>query len=252
MSTKGKDAVFDQPHAISLADAQWLVVRKLLERLMLENDIRRACDVGCGVGVFSQRLAALGIDVLGVDGREENVAEAGLRCPNCRFEVGDVQSSAVRKIGSFDLVFCFGLLYHLENPFAALRNLAAMTNNILFLSTRFVPGEKCSYVLYDEGAGRDQSLNYVAVIPSRPAFLRMLYEVGFANVYGVNELPRHEEFIGSQNLVPCRTLMVASRNELDHVWLKKENCPRGASKSLWDPSARSSFARHVCRKLVKK
>ena len=65
--------------------------------------------------------------MLGVDGRQENVEEAQRRFPQIPFRICNAQESALRDLGRFDLVFCFGLLYHLENPLIAIRQLCAMT-----------------------------------------------------------------------------------------------------------------------------
>ena len=43
----------------------------------------------------------------------------------------NVEDPQVRELGASDLVLCPGLLYHLENPFQAIRNLHALTARIL-------------------------------------------------------------------------------------------------------------------------
>lgn len=86
-----------------------------------------ALDAGAGVGFFSETLRSCGLNVCGFDGRPENVCEARKRFPGIPFEWGDIQDRSILELGKFDLVLCFGLLYHLENPLAAIRNLRELT-----------------------------------------------------------------------------------------------------------------------------
>jgi 2-polyprenyl-3-methyl-5-hydroxy-6-metoxy-1,4-benzoquinol methylase len=119
--------VFDMPHATRFTDARTAFLDRWFKPLVTRERFTTAIDVGCGVGYFADYLKALGLDVVGVDGREENVAEAQRRVRGARFVTGDAQDRAIRDLGVFDVVLCVGLLYHLENPFAAVRNLHALT-----------------------------------------------------------------------------------------------------------------------------
>ena len=48
---------------------------------------------------------------------------------------GDVESLNGTVTGTFDVVYCYGLLYHLENPAAALSAMAARCRDLLLLET---------------------------------------------------------------------------------------------------------------------
>ncbi|MGO7770990.1 hypothetical protein ACC736_39985, partial [Rhizobium ruizarguesonis] len=76
-------------------------------------------------------------------------------------------------------VFCFGLLYNLENPFAAIRNLHRITEQYLFIETQIALGEGNDLVLVSEGQNQTQGLKFNALIPSRRALVKMLYVAGF-------------------------------------------------------------------------
>src|SRR5258708_37344190 len=104
-------------------------MRRLKPALGLSN----AVDAGCGVGFFSQTLAECGLNVCGLDGRGENVAEARRRFPHISFEQGDIEERAILQLGRFDLVLCFGLLYHLENTLRAVRNVRGLTVKCVWL-----------------------------------------------------------------------------------------------------------------------
>jgi len=61
------------------------------------------------------------------------VTEARRRFPHIPFEQADVEERAILELGKFDLVLCFGLLYHLENPLLAIRNLRGLTEKCLLV-----------------------------------------------------------------------------------------------------------------------
>ena len=44
------------------------------------------------------------------------------------------------ELGEFDLVLCFGLLYHLENPMRTIRHLRALTGQGLLLESMSLRG----------------------------------------------------------------------------------------------------------------
>jgi 2-polyprenyl-3-methyl-5-hydroxy-6-metoxy-1,4-benzoquinol methylase len=81
-------------------------------------------DAGCGIGMISEILYALGANVSGVDASEAAIEEAANRCPGGgKFVVGSlVNFSFARK---FDAIFCLDVLYHVlddENWQAVLNN----------------------------------------------------------------------------------------------------------------------------------
>jgi 2-polyprenyl-3-methyl-5-hydroxy-6-metoxy-1,4-benzoquinol methylase len=102
--------------------------------------LRTALDVGCGLGHFSGLLHSSGLQVSAVDGRQGNVEEGRRRYPQVSFRKFDAEDYALRELGKFDLVFCFGLLYHLENPMLTIRHLQAMTKTLLLVEAVTFPG----------------------------------------------------------------------------------------------------------------
>jgi len=151
-------------------------------------------DAGCGVGFFSHTLAECGLNVCGFDGTRRNVTEARRRFPHIPFEQADVEERAILELGKFDLVLCFGLLYHLENPLLAIRNLRGLTEKCLLVESMCLTEEKASMLLREEPSQEDQSLSDVAWYPSESSLVKMLYRAGFGKVYRVTPLPDHEDF----------------------------------------------------------
>ena len=175
--------------------------------------IDSALDVGCGLGDFSGFLSQFGIPrVVGVDGRTENIAEAQKRHVGPLFQVADAEE--LPELGCFDLVLCFGLLYHLENPIRAIRKLQAATSKVLLLESMCIHAQEPRLELMDEATHNNQGLNYLAMYPSEPALVKMLHRSGFSFVYGFRTLPNNEFYRTSKWRVRMRTMMLASRIEL--------------------------------------
>src|SRR5205807_1289525 len=70
---------------------------------------------------FAIEFARLGAEVLGIEGREENVAVARRHAERLGLErlellQGDVRALSRADTGGFDVVLCLGLLYHLDFP----------------------------------------------------------------------------------------------------------------------------------------
>lgn len=86
---------------------------------------RRVLDGGCGTGYFVEHFLARGADVTGVDLTDVSAQQLARRFPDARFEVGDL--SEWRPTGTYDLVSCFDVLYHIVDDARwdrALTNLA--------------------------------------------------------------------------------------------------------------------------------
>lgn len=220
-------------------------IGKFLAQARQEMVLTSALDVGCGIGDFSKFLADLDFRVLGLDGREENVAEARRRNPAVAFEVADAEDLPVSRLGTFDLVLCFGLLYHLENPFRAIRHLHTVTKRLLLIETMRVPDAHATMALLDEGVVEDQGLNYVAFYPSESCLVKMLYRAGFSHVWRFVRLPNDELFKTSLWRKQQRTFLIASKAAISapNITLVKE--PVRSTPGALDPWGTSlSKGRH--------
>ena len=206
---------FDRKEYRALIEAREQTLRRIVKRLKPALGLSTAVDAGCGVGFFSQTLAECGLCTCGVDARGENIEEARRRFPGIPFEQADVEAREISKLGRFDLVLCFGLLYHLENPLQAIRNLGAITEKCLVLESMCLPDERCSLLLREEPRQDDQSLTEMACYPSESTLVKMLYRTGFAKVYRVTPLPDHDDFRDTHEHNQRRTVLVASYVPID-------------------------------------
>jgi len=208
--TASPRTVFDQSHYLKMIEARGRTIRRMVNKLKPVLNLSTALDAGCGVGFFSKILQDTGLAVHAFDGRIENVEEARSRFPAISFEQGDVESPEIRKLGEFDLVLCFGLLYHLENPLSAIRNLRAVTRKGLLLESMCFPDQEPWMLLRDEPSIEDQSLMNVAFYATEGCLVKMLYRSGFAAVYRVAALPDHDDFRETSEHARRRTILFAA------------------------------------------
>ena len=224
-------SVFDRPYYTEITTARIEFLKKWLPVQQRWCNFRSALDAGCGVGAFSHFLAELGLEVTAFDRRSENVAEAQRRHQNICFVQGDIEDPIIRELGPFDLVLCFGLLYHLENPFSAIRNLYALTAKMLIIESMTTPDSFPMASLVDEVCSEDQSANYIAYVPSQPGLAKMLYRAGFPYVYISNVLPDHDNFRETLHYHRKRSIMLATKTPLEISFLSLLSEP--TSKDVW-------------------
>lgn len=105
-------------------------------------------DLGALEGGLSFEMAREGWEATGVEGREANFRKAQLiasyyALPNLRFVLRDVKELTPERDGTYDVILCCGLLYHLDAPVAHLRQLASLLKEegLLFLDTHVAPDE---------------------------------------------------------------------------------------------------------------
>ncbi|MCX5680468.1 MAG: methyltransferase domain-containing protein [Candidatus Omnitrophica bacterium] len=104
----------------------------------------RIADLGCFEGGYTVEFARNGYDALGIEARRLNLENCyyvakNLNLPNLKFVKDDVKNIA--NYGIFDVIFCCGLLYHLDQPYAFLKTLGQMTRSMLILHTHYSVGK---------------------------------------------------------------------------------------------------------------
>jgi SAM-dependent methyltransferase len=108
------------PERFDPATMNGLIAAEHLARYWLAADLAsglNVLDAGCGVGYGAEMIARAGASrVVGIDLAPEAIAAASERAGEMAdFQVGDVQDMPFDE-GSFDLVVCFEVLEHLEDP----------------------------------------------------------------------------------------------------------------------------------------
>lgn len=103
----------------------------------------RVLDVACGEGGHAIGFARLGAaEVIGIEGRQLYVdrarfAATALGVPNVRFELGDVRKIDPSRVGTFDFVFCSGILHHLgaDDFTSFLKTMGTLTADTMMIYT---------------------------------------------------------------------------------------------------------------------
>jgi SAM-dependent methyltransferase len=208
---------FDTDAALELNEARL----EHLASLDLPLDSRRVLEVGAGVGRLTSFFTDRGCSVVVTEARSENVAELRRRLPTIDVREADVEES-LHHLGSFDVVFCYGVLYHLESPLRALRNIAAVCTDLLLIETMVCDARVPVLRLEDETKSVNQALRGLAHRPS-PSYLALaLNRVGFDHVYAATEPPAHPDYRFSwldnmdtaRNGALLRGVFIASRGPL--------------------------------------
>jgi SAM-dependent methyltransferase len=186
----GGAEVFDTPDAISINEARMAN----LESLGLALAGKRVLDVGAGIGHLANRLRNMGCAVVCVEGRESNREVMRQRYPELEGHVADVEKDSLSRFGRFDVVFAYGLLYHLENPLLAIRNMASVCDELLLLETVICDHELPIVRIEDESKDSNQALTGLACRPSPHYVVLALSRAGFEQVYAPVTPPEHEDF----------------------------------------------------------
>jgi 2-polyprenyl-3-methyl-5-hydroxy-6-metoxy-1,4-benzoquinol methylase len=102
----------------------------------------RILDLACLEGLYAIELAQHGAEVVGIEVREANIAKARfvkdvIGLPRLNFVQDDVRNLNETTYGSFDIVLCIGILYHLDGPdvFEFVRRMSDVCRRHLVIDT---------------------------------------------------------------------------------------------------------------------
>ena len=171
-------------------------------------------DIGCHEGFYSLAMARRGMQVLGVDAREEILRRArfvanAMGIENVVYREGRVETLARDLARTFPLTLFLGVLYHVEDPMHCLRQVAALSGEMCIVETQVVDEVEGAsewgarewlrpyqgiLALIDEtgefdAGGRETGVTPMATCPSPKALRFMLRQAGFRRV---EQIPPHE------------------------------------------------------------
>lgn len=170
----------------------------------------RVLDLACLDGQIAIEFALQGADTVGVEIREENIKKAefcrtALGLDNLQFVQDDVRNISKALLGSFDIIVCSGILYHLEARDAAelIETMHEMCDRLLIIDTHtaYNAGRKFTHkgtdyfgsIYIEHGEkdtqaekskklwaswGNDQSFWF-----TRPSLVNLISSSGFSSVY---------------------------------------------------------------------
>ena len=91
------------------------LTRVFIELVKKLDGVRSICDLGCGNGHITGRLAALGYEVTGVDASSSGIKIARRTYPGVEFVEAAI-GCELERLGSFDLVISSDVIEHLYRP----------------------------------------------------------------------------------------------------------------------------------------
>lgn len=195
-----------------------------LASLGLDLTNKTVLELGAGIGDHTQFFLDRNCDVTSTEGRPENLAVFGERFPHVRSFLLDVDTPNVEFDEKFEIVYSYGLLYHLGDPFNALKRMCDWCSSLLLLET---------IVSYDSGKSIDyckdltfdptQSVSGEACRPSRRwVFDQLKKHIDF--VYMPVTQPKFKElypldWTAERKYPVSRAVFIASRSEIDNELL---------------------------------
>lgn len=108
---------------------------------------KRVLDLGCNAGFWSLAAIEAGCDfVLGIDGRQMHVDQAnlvfetkGVAASRYSFVQGNCFAHDFSGYPPFDVVLCFGLLYHVSKPVELFELMSRVNSDLLVVDTEVTP-----------------------------------------------------------------------------------------------------------------
>lgn len=103
-------------------------------------------ELGPLEGAQTYQLANLGADrIVAVEASTDAflkclIVKEILQIPRCQFLLGDCLTFLQESRERFDMVYCAGILYHMENPFELIKAISARTERVFLWTHYYAPG----------------------------------------------------------------------------------------------------------------
>jgi hypothetical protein len=192
-----------------------------LASLNLDINKKSVLELGAGIGDHTQFFINRECKITSTEGRPENFLVLKNRFPNIRTILLDVDKAGIKFDEKFDIVYCYGLLYHLGNPFGAIEYMSKWCDSLLLLETivSYDKNKNIDYCL-DNGGDPTQSVSGEACRPSRKWIFDQLKN-SFDFVYIPKTQPNFEELYPldwTKDEAPrvSRAVFIASRQKIDN------------------------------------
>ena len=197
---------------------------------------RTVLELGAGIGDLSTFFLDRGNEVTSVEARAENIE--CMRANIAAYYGGDSSQALQRHrivrldldnedgafLGRFDIVHCYGILYHLRDPWQLIRLVNATCRSLCLLETCVSFGNESAINSTPEDVTQvSQAFEGAGCRPTRPWIFGALKSV-FPHVYVPSTQPNHEEFPADWTSpapagVLARAVFVASREPLNSALL---------------------------------
>jgi hypothetical protein len=142
--------------------------------------------------------------VLALEGREFNLRKARfvqelLHVQNAEFAQANLENADLAAFGTFDAVFCSGLIYHLPEPWKLISQFPALAPN-LFIWTHYAADADAKVVfdglrgaIHPEGGAADplSGMSATATWLTLESLIAALTRSGYVNVHVIDNDPAH-------------------------------------------------------------
>jgi len=176
-------------------------LREVISTFIPNSRNLSAIDFASHQGFFSIELADKFKSVLGIEMRSESLEQSKqirkiYNLNNLNFLQADLTKLDSNEVEKADLVLCYGLLYHLENPIQVLRLASELTTKPILIETQIFPYDISGNLedghyqwqrpitgvfalCPDYGHRREGGSTEYAVIPSLNTLIGLLKDFGF-------------------------------------------------------------------------
>jgi 2-polyprenyl-3-methyl-5-hydroxy-6-metoxy-1,4-benzoquinol methylase len=195
---------------------------------------KRVLDLGCNAGFWSLCAAQAGCDyVLGLDGRQMHIDQA-----NFVFEVNEIEDDRydfvaanlfdvdLRRFGTFDVVLCLGLMYHISKPVDLMEKISEVNSDVLLIDTTLstVPGSYLE-IKHDHLEKVRHAVDYELVMhPTWEAVHDLVRQFGYSSVALE---PRFEDYEGAYDYRNGRrrAFLCAKQTDVSQASAETEQSP---------------------------
>jgi hypothetical protein len=201
-----------------------------LASLALPLHRKSVLELGPGIGDHTLFFLDRDCTVVSVEPRAENcqlfaermraLLNAGYRkAANSKIVKGDIETLDRTITGRFDIIYCYGVLYHLDDPEAGLRTMAAHCGDLLLLETCVSFGAHEAINRLSEAEEVPiHAVHGIGCRPTRPWVFNRLKEL-FAHVYVPRTQPPDEktfplDWTSAEHGSMTRAIFIAARQPL--------------------------------------
>jgi 2-polyprenyl-3-methyl-5-hydroxy-6-metoxy-1,4-benzoquinol methylase len=218
--------IFDPAHVNRHRQRDYYFFRPLVDLCGGSLAGKRVLDLGCNAGFWSLRaIESECAFVLGIDGRQMHIDQAnlvfgakGVAESRYDFRCANLFDTMSRDIGSFDIVLCLGLLYHVSKPMTLLEWISRINTDLLVIDTSLSTRDGSLLELRRESLEEPRSAcDYELVMyPTKAAVGDMVRQFGYETVC---LKPRFSDYTGAEDFRTDRrrAFLCSKRTRLERL-----------------------------------